>query len=297
MRERIVETKHKSIDRAAVDALLVGIYEGLGFLGKEREAILEKMGDMMLEYLIRMGEVKPVANPEEFRQSLQDLFTRNGFHKEMPLQFKGSPPTPSMPKFITYLMRTKIRGSVKRRKTSSVQSKPEGKAIVDWLIYEMVIYGMTRSLDPVGAQGQILTNRIAGKMLDYLVDSGRVERSDDPEEFVQSMGDFFLKAGFADKIDKKFEGSPPDTLVLTYYHSRYHMNVLPRLRDAGNLLYSCPPCLAAGSILRRSWGTKVVYDVEIRLLPHGRVVLRHRIYPGTERFSEELAQETSKMMR
>ncbi len=291
------ETKHKSIDRAAVDALLVGIYDGLGFMGKEREVVLEGMGDRMLEYLVEVGEVKSTSKPEKLRRSLEELFTKNGFRRGIPLQFKGSPPTPSMPRFIDYLVGRRIRRRGNHGKASLLQSKVERKAMVDWMIYEMVIYGMTRGLDSVGAQGQILANRIAGEMLNYLVDIGRIEQSDDPEIFIQRMGDFFLKAGFADKIDKKYVGSPPEALVLTYHHSRYHMNVLPRLRDNGNLLYSCPPCLAAGSILRGSWGTKVVYDVEIRVLPHGKVVLRHKIYPKAERFSEELAQKTSRMMK
>ena len=296
MPKRIVDTEHKSIDRVAVDALLVGIRNGLGYLGKEGEPILEKMGDRMLEYLTMVGEVKSHSKLEEIRQSLQELFTSNGYPKEIPLKFKGSPPTPSMPDFINYLGGTRKEDG-DHKKDYLTQSKADGKAQVDWVIYEMVIYGMSRGLDSIGAQGQILTNRIAGGMLDYLVENGRIEPSDDPEVFLQRMGDFFLKAGFADKIVKEFEGSPPNALVLTYYHSRYHMNVLPRLRDAGNLLYSCPPCLAAGSILRRSRGTRIVYDVEIRVLPEGEVVLRHKIYPGGESFSEEQAQETSRLMK
>jgi hypothetical protein len=297
MPKRMTETKHKSIDRAAVDALLVGIYEGLGFMGKEREVILEGMGDRMLEYLIKIGEVKPTSKPEKFRQSLEELFTRNGFHGEIPLRFKGSPPTPSMSRFINYLAGRRIRERGNKERTSLFQSKPEGEDMVDWVIYEMVIYGMTRGLDSLGAQGQILTNRIAGEMLDYLVDSGRIARSDDPEVFIKRTVDFFIKAGFADKIEAKYEGSPPYAMVLTYYHSRYHANILPRLRDAGNLLYSCPPCLAAGCILRRSKGERVLFDVEIRVLSHGRVVLRHKLYPRTGRSSEELAQKTSRMVR
>jgi hypothetical protein len=293
----MTEAKHKKIDRVAVDALLVGIRNGLGYLGEEGAPILEKMGDMMLEYLMIVGEVKTDGKPEETRRSLQELFTSNGYPKEIPLEFKGSPPIPSIPDFINYLGGRRLKESAGHKKEPFAQSKGDGEAQVDWVIYEMVIYGMSRGLDSIGAQGQILTNRIAGAMLDCLVDNGRIEPSDDPQVFLQHMGDFFLNAGFADKIDKEFEGSPPNALVLTYHHSRYHMNVLPRLRDAGNLLYSCPPCLAAGSILRRSSGTRIVYDVEIRVLPEGEVVLRHKIYPGGESFSEEQAQETSRMMK
>jgi hypothetical protein len=291
------ETKQKRIDRVAVEALLVGIRNGLDYLGKEGAPIFEKMGDMMLEYLTIVGEVKSNGKPEEIRQSLQELFTRNRFPKEIPLQFKGSPPAPSIPGFFDYLGGARLEESVRHQQASFAQSKADVEDQVDWVIYEMVIYGMSRGLDGIGAQGQILTNRIAGPMLDHLVGSGRIEASDDPEVFLQHMGDFFLKAGFATKIDKEFEGTPPNALVIKYYHSRYHMNVLPRLRDAGNLLYSCPPCLAAGSILRRSRGTRIVYDVEIRVLPEGEVVLRHKIYPGGESFSEEQAEKTARMMK
>jgi hypothetical protein len=41
----MTEAKHKKIDRVAVDALLVGIRNGLGYLGEEGAPILEKMAN------------------------------------------------------------------------------------------------------------------------------------------------------------------------------------------------------------------------------------------------------------
>jgi hypothetical protein len=289
------EEKYKTIDRAVVDALLVGIYRGLRFMGKERELVLEDMGDRMLDYLVEVGEVKPHGGPDAFRRTLEESLNRNGFPGRIPLPIKGSPPIPSMSKFIGFLARR-----ISRRGDSgsaSLRSSPGAKDTVDWLMNEMILYGMTRGLDSVGAQGQILMNRIGGEMLDYLLDSGRIKPTKDTDAFVHRVVDYFIKAGYADKVDVKYEGSPPTAGIFTYYNSRYHKNILPRLREAGNLLYTCPPCFAAGCIMKRREGVLVVYDVDIRNLSHGRVVLRHQFYRNADRFTEQVAEKTARMMK
>jgi hypothetical protein len=291
-----MKDKQERIDRSLVDALLYGISKGVAYLGEEKRIILDEMGNMMLGYLLKVGEIKPTDSPENLGRALEELLTRNGFGKKIPLRFKGSPVVPSVPNFINYLTKTKSRGKTSQRRASSSARGPAGNGKVDWVMYEMVLYGMTKGLDSLGAQGQILTNRIAAEMLNYLVDTGKIEPSDDPVIFSKRVTDFFLKARFAAKIDVVYEGSPPNTMVVTYTHSRYHLNVLTRLRNEGNLLYSCPPCVAIGSIYGRSRGTKIIFDAEIRVLPDGKVVLRHRIYPQPDRFSEELVQRTSRMM-
>jgi hypothetical protein len=79
------------------------------------------------------------------------------------------------------------------------------------------------------------------EILNYLIERGVIKRSDDPEKFMMSIGDYFLRVGFVSKFEKDFEGPQRNMLVVTYTHSRYHMNVLKRLRDEGSVLYSCPP--------------------------------------------------------
>jgi len=249
------------------------------------------MGKMMLQYLIDVGKVRYKGSPEDFRRSLTRLLIKSGFSKEVPLEFKGSPPFPSVNNFVEYLSGAQVQGG---RSLSKDESNTGGR--VDWVLYEMILYGMTKGLDSLGAQGQILIDRIGWEMLSYLVDTGRVKRSDDPLTFVKSMGDYFLKAGYMEGFEKTFEGPNADMMVLTYVNSRYHLNVLKRLRDEGSVLYSCPPCVAATAIFRKGRGYKAQYAVEYAKVGRDRVVLHHRIYYQPERFTEEEAQKVSQMM-
>jgi hypothetical protein len=180
------EAHFKEIDRSAVDATLHGISKGLAYLGPDSQVLQEEMGDMMLQYLIDAGAVKYEGNPEDFRISLTNLLTKNGFGEAVPLEFGGSP-TPSAHNFVGYLASTQ---------------KADRGGKVDWVLYEMVLYGMTKALDSIGAQGQILVDRIIWEMLNFLIEKGEIKRSDDPEKFMMSIGDYFLRVGFVSKFEK-----------------------------------------------------------------------------------------------
>jgi hypothetical protein len=275
------EAYFQEIDRSVLDATLYGISTGLAYLGPASQVLQEEMGNMMLQYLIGAGAVKYEGDLEDFRIVLTNLLTKNGFGKDVPLEFVGSPPVPSIRNFTGYLASTQ---------------KVDGSGKVDWVLYEMVLYGMTRALDSIGAQGQILVDRIIWEMLNYLVDRGEIKRSDDPEKFMKSIIDYFLRVGFVSKFEKSFEGSQRDMLVVTYTHSRYHMNVLKRLRDEGSVLYSCPPCIAASTILRKTRGVKRLYAVQYTRKGDDKVVLHHKMYLEPERFTEEEVRRLSQMM-
>ena len=281
---------NKTIDRSAMDAILYGISKSLDFLGEQREAILERMGEVMLEYLIAVRKVKSPEKPEVFSQSLKKLLTKNGYSPRVPIHFKGTPQSPSIPNFVDYL-KPKSRGG---GKTSGSHTK--GRRKVDWVLYEMVLYGMTKALDDeLGAQGQLILDRIGTEMLNYLIELGEIEPSDDVKVFFQHVEDFFLNAGFARSTEFKLEGSPPNALVATWKYARYFSNVLKRLRNEGSVLYSCPVCLAGESILSKAQGLKFQNAVELRFLPGEKVFYRHKVYQPIERFTEEDAQKISQM--
>lgn len=277
----MAEPRFKEIDRSAVDATLYGIDKGLDFLGEESRLIQDEMGKMMLEYLIDTGAVRYDGKPDDFRQALTDLLTKNGFGKNIPLEFTGSPPVPSVHDFVRYLSESGNHTTGSR---------------VDWILYEMVLYGMTKGLDSIGAQGQILIDRIIWELLNHLVDGGQITRSDDPEKFMQSIGDYFVRVGFISKFEKSFEGPGGDMFAVSYTDSRYHLNVLKRLRSEGSVLYSCPPCIAAGAIMKKKTGVRAQYAVEYRVEGNDRVILHHKMYFRPERFTEEEARRVSQMM-
>ena len=289
--------RFKAIDRSAMDALLYGIANGLGYLGQQRQVMFDRMSGFMLEYLTKCGVIVPSDKPEAIEKSLRKLLVRSGFGPKMPLKFEGSPPRPSLPGFINYLSGDKGWTTVAQGRASRPVAGSRVKKRVDWVLYEMVLYGMTKGLDELGEQAQLLIDGMGTEMLNYLVETGEIEPSDDPDVFVRRASEYFGRVGFADKRSGfKMEGSPPDTLIGTYVYSRYHINVLRRLRETNCALYSCPPCLVGNSIMRKATGMRLQFGVEFELLPGGTVVIRHKIHRPTETFTEEQAEKVSRLI-
>lgn len=278
-----VETR---VDRSVVDALLYGIMEGLGFMKEEGEALRRSIGGHMLDYLIKSGDNGTSPKLEAAAGTLRAILSSNGLEGAGELIIEGSDSAPSAPNLIEYLW-----GAMGRPSLTGETAGPPRPQKVDWVILEMLLYGMTRSLDFLGAQGQILINRIGTQMLKYLTTTGNIEWSDDPLELIDREEAYFIKAGFAVKIStdtpKPFRGG---TLEFTYVGSPYHTRVLTRLRNEGSLLYSCPPCVVACSILKKD-GWTARFDAGYGVLKNGTVVLRHRLDPPRDTFSEEMEGE------
>jgi hypothetical protein len=271
------QNDQKTIDRSIVDALLQGISKALDSLGKQQKnAIVAEMEEFMLEYLVdaKMSEEKPA-------DSLEILLTKNGYGPTKLLRSEGK--DPSSPEFgnsLDYWLRAK-----------------QGNQKVDWEVYEMILYSLTKVLDErLGAQAQMLLDQIGREILDFLVERKLVEPSDDIEEYTRRVLDFFMRAGYAGMVEVKMEGSPPDTFVAEYKDARYYENVLGPLRSAGNVLFSCPMCLATQTIPMRKLGIKLQYaTMDFRLLPENTVSMRIKILQPAERFTEEDAERISKM--
>jgi hypothetical protein len=271
----------QTIDGLAMDALVDGLSKSLNYLEDQRGTVLGRVGDLMLQYLIEAGSVSSPDKPDAFAQSLGGLVTKNGYGDRINVQFEGTPPRPSFPDLVDYL--------------SSRGSRDEGSR-VDWVLYEALLYGMTKALDELGLQAQRILARVGTGMLDYLVVEGAIEPSDDPNVFFAHISEFFMRSGYAGSFEFKLEGSPPHTLISTYGQARYYENVLKRLRNEGSALFSCPMCLAGQSVFEKTQGIKIQYAVEFRMLPDGMVTIRNKMYPATERFNEEKAEEMSRLM-
>jgi hypothetical protein len=170
-----------------------------------------------------------------------------------------------------------------------------GKEKVDWVLYEMVLYGITKALDDqMGVQAQIILDRIGSGMLDYLLELGAIERSDDPTILVQNVIDYYVKAGYAKSFRSDFEGAPPDTYVSRYESARYYTTVYRRLQKDGSALLSCPMCLIGHSIMATQ-GIRFGDIFEVRIDSDGKVLMKARIYPSAERFTEKDALKFSQM--
>ena len=292
MNRRVPDAMYKRIDRIAMDALLYGLLKSLEYMGEQRRVILDRMGSMMLQYLVETGTVTPPDSPGELDRSLRRLLIKNGYGPRIPLQSKavqGTPTSPNLVEILTPTDQQLVGGAFLKSSVS------RGKEKVDWVLYEMVLYGMTKALDDqLGVQGQLILDRIGTGMLDYLLKLGAIERSDDPKILIQSVIDYFVKAGYAKSFRYELEGAPPDTFVSRYESARYYTTVFRRIRKEGSALLSCPLCLVGHSI----WGTqgwKFGDILEVRIKSDGQVLIKSKVYPSTERFTEKDALRFSRM--
>jgi hypothetical protein len=183
----------QTIDGVAMDALVDGLSKSLDYLEDQRGTVLGRVGDLMLQYLIEAGSVSSPDKPDPFAQSLGGLLTKNGYSDMIHLQFEGTPPRPSFPDFVDYL--------------SSRGSRDEGSR-VNWVLYEALLYGMTKALDELGLQAQRILARVGTAMLDYLVVEGAIEPSDDPNVFFTHIVDFFMRSGYAGSFEFRSKGLP-----------------------------------------------------------------------------------------
>ena len=272
---------YKRIDRTAMEALLHGLLKSLDYLGEQRRVIIDRMGSMMLQYLVETGAVASPAKPGELARSLSDLLIKNGYGPRIPLQLEPGPPTPPFPNFVDIVT------------SRGLPSKESGK--VDWVLYEAILYGMTKALDDqLGVQAQLLLDRIGTLMLDYLLKVGAIEKSDDLRTLVQNVIDYFVKAGYAKSFRYELEGAPPDTFVSRYESARYFANVFRRTQKEGSALLACPLCLIGHSIwAAQGWRFGNIF--EVRVSSGGGVISRAKIYPSTERFTDKDASRLARM--
>ncbi len=291
-----LETKGmpKAIDRVAFDSFLYAVRKSLEYFGEDSKPLLDDIGELMLQYLIDSGRVRHPERRKAFAAALRGLLTRNGFGPEVPLRFKGRQSAPSVTGFVDYLTAgdgTNIYGGRK-----SLNRGPARPRRIDWVIYEMALYGVTKALDnQLGAQAQLILDRIGTAMVDYLVDARVVERSDDLEVLFYRIKQYFMKGGFAKNGDFRIEGSPPKALVATWTYAPYYTNVLKRLRNEGSALFSCPVCLMGESMLTEKQGVRFQNLVEMRFLPRSRVYYRHKVIPPVESFTEKDAEKVSRL--
>ena len=293
MSKQTSKEDYKIIDRSSMDAVLHGISKSLDYMGEQKQVILDKMGDLMLEYLVEIGAIKSHDKPKQFVSSFRKLLTKNGYSSRIPIEFNGTPPRPSIPNFVNYLM-PKDRGASNTRISHSKNRSKGSKRKIDWELFETALYGITEALDDeLGAQAQIILDRIGTEIVNYLVEKKLVEPSDGPGSLFLHVIDYFIIAGYARDLEFKWEGSPPNSFESTYQSARYFNNVFSRLRNQGSALLSCPLCLAGHSIFARGQGIKFQDALEYRILPGNRVFMRSRIFEPDERFTEEDAKKIS----
>lgn len=271
---------YKKIDRTAVDALLHGLLKSLESMGGQRSVILDDMGTLMCQYLVETRTIPHVDRPGKSSSALKRLLIRNGFA-----------PLATAPNLVE-IMAQKAGGHDAGTPTGRGTSKEGVK--VDWVLYEAILYGMTKALDDqLGLQAQLILDRIGTLMLDYLIDVGAIKRSEDLNILLQRVVDYFVKAGYAKSFSFELEGAPPNTFVSRYESARYYTNVFRRTQREGSALLACPLCVIGHSLwATRGWRFGNIFEVQIS--SGGKVLSRARVYPATERFTESDALRLSR---
>ena len=281
MSRRVPRGTSRRIERTAMDAFLYGLLKSLDYMGERRRVIIDRVGGVMLQYLVETGTVASPARPEELARSLKDLLVKNGYDPRVPLQFERGPPTPPFPGFVD-ILKPRVRPS-------------RGSEKVDWVLFEAVLYGMTRALDDqLGMQAQLILDRIGTFMLDYLLKTRAIEKSDDPKILLQNVIDYFVRAGYAKSFRFELEGAPPDTFVSKYESARYYTTVFRRTQKEGSALLACPLCLIGHSVWATQ-GWRFGDTFEVRISSNGKVLSKVKIYPSTQRFTEKDALRLSRM--
>ena len=274
-----------------MDALLYGLLKSLDHMGEHRQEILDRMDSVMIQYLVETGTVPSPDRPGEFARSLRRLLVKSGYSSFAPTQFKALPEAFSLPSLVEILAPTSRPLGGRASRTSNAK----GSGQVDWVLYETVLYGMTKVLDDqLGVQAQLILDQIGTSMLDYLLEAGAIVKSNDPKILIQNVIDYFVKAGYAKSFRFELEGAPPDTFVSRYESARYFTTVFRRIQKEGSALLSCPLCLIGHSIwATQGWRFGSTFEVRIR--SDGKVLSRAKIYPSTERFTEKDALRMSRM--
>ena len=292
MKRNSLNTTYEGIERTAIDALLDGLLKSLDYLGEQKQAILDKVESAMLQYLVETGTISRSGRKRDLIFSLTRLLVKNGYSPKSPTRSPTQPGTSSLPKLIKTLAPA---GRHHGGAAYSERSDSRGRERVDWMLYEAVLYAMTKALeDQLGVQGQLFLDKIGTSMLDYLFKVGAIKRSDDPEILLQRVIDYFVTAGYAKSFRFELEGAPPNTFVSRYESARYYKNVFRRTQKEGSALLACPLCVIGHSIwATRGWRFGDVF--EVRISSGGNVFSRARIYPATERFTEKDAQRFSQM--
>jgi len=281
------EMPRPKIDRTAIDALLYGIWRSLEYLGEQKRALLEKIEAETLQHLIDTGDIPSGARPVDRASSLRELLLENGYGPSLAKRTKGNQRTSVIPSLVDIMKPDENHMTVGRASGRGLVDKQK----ISWALYEAVLYGMTSALDDqLGAQAQLLLQRIGTGMLEYLIGVGAIENSDDLETLAQRVADYYVSAGYTRSFRGGLEG--PNVWMSRYESAPYFPNVIRRLRNKGSALFSCPLCLTGQSVwINQGWRFGDV--LELHISTGGDVTARSKVYPPAERFTERDARKLS----
>jgi hypothetical protein len=114
--------------------------------------------------------------------------------------------------------------------------------------FEATEYGLACAFDYLGAQGQLLLDRVGSGAVEFLESVLHVQLPKDYRKSLQKLSSFYTKGGLADKIELYLSDSKMEVVFTNYRYAP----VLEQLLEEGYRLTSCPFTLAARAVLRKA---------------------------------------------
>ena len=124
------------------------------------------------------------------------------------------------------------------------------KRVIKLSVLDPMLYGAARAFDYLGFRGQDMIDRMGDEIIEYGVDSGYFEKSNDPHQFVNNVVKFFVENGYMDNVTVNQSG---DTLEIGMSNWRF-LPLMRKLRDRNLYLLTCPVCVANNTIIKSAGG-------------------------------------------
>jgi len=113
--------------------------------------------------------------------------------------------------------------------------------------FEAVAYGLARAFDYLGAQAQLLLDKVGAGVIEFLQEELQISLPNEPSKAVENLALFFTKNQLADEIRSQISPSEAKISFTNYRYAR----VLRRLLSEGITLVSCPFTLTVRTLLRQ----------------------------------------------
>jgi len=151
-----------------------------------------------------------------------------------------------------------------------------GEKVIQLAVLDPLLYGAARAFDYLGFRGQDMLDKVGDGIVQYGVGEGYFEKSNDPQQFVTNVGEFFVQNGYMSNASLKQDGN---TLDIQFGEYRY-LPLMRKLRDRNSCLITCPVCMASHAITK-SVGALIELISE-NAAQDGTWTLKVKIVPGTE---------------
>ena len=142
-------------------------------------------------------------------------------------------------------------------------------------VLDCVLYGSAKAVEYLGLRGERLLYRVGNGILDYCIKAGYLQPSNDMQQTLGIVTNFFIENGYASGVDIKEDTG---NVTLTFRGWRY-LGLMKKLKEEHCQLLACPLCVAEIAIFRANGlDTHVISD---NILADGTVVRSVRIAPLT----------------